>query len=79
MREFFNLQLISAPETQNADRETDVKRTGGGGGDGSLTPDLRGWKSTHRVTEGGGEGEGHTVQKHFVHNPSIYHSFSSPD
>jgi len=25
MREFFNLQLISAPESQNPDRQTDVK------------------------------------------------------
>jgi hypothetical protein len=48
MREFFNLQLISAPESQKPDRETDVKR----GRYGSLMSDLRGWKSPQWVIAG---------------------------
>lgn len=72
MREFFNLQLISAPESQNPDRETDVKRKEGG----SLTPDLRGWKSPNRVIAGG---ERSHCSKHLVHNPTIHPSFGRPD
>jgi hypothetical protein len=75
MREFFNLQLISAPESLNPDRQIDW-RWGGGKQTWRLT--CRDGRVPIRSRQGVSGGDGVTSQTHLVHTATIYPSFVRP-